>query len=132
MNPRYPLVAQRAGHRCEYCHAPEVAFNFAFEIDHIYPGGTGGSEDDRNLAMGCRSCNLYKSDDTMGQDPVTSEATRLFNPRLDRWEDHFCVEPENFIAGVSPIGRTTAVKLRLNSPKQLAARTQWRILKLFP
>lgn len=31
MNPQYAAVAERALHRCEYCHAPEVIFNFAFE-----------------------------------------------------------------------------------------------------
>ncbi|XWK90165.1 MAG: hypothetical protein U7127_08970 [Phormidium sp.] len=28
MNPFYTLVADRATHRCEYCHAPELVFNF--------------------------------------------------------------------------------------------------------
>lgn len=27
MNPFYTLVADRAAHRCEYCHAPELVFN---------------------------------------------------------------------------------------------------------
>lgn len=31
MNPFYTLVADRAAHRCEYCHAPELVFNFPFE-----------------------------------------------------------------------------------------------------
>jgi len=30
MNPHYARVAQRAGHRCEYCRAPEAVFNFPF------------------------------------------------------------------------------------------------------
>ena len=37
MNPQYAEVARRAGHRCEYCHAPEVIFNFPFEVEHILP-----------------------------------------------------------------------------------------------
>jgi len=37
MNPFYPLVTQRAGQRCENCHAPEAIFNFPFEIEHIIP-----------------------------------------------------------------------------------------------
>ena len=37
MNPHYPLVAERAGHRCEYCHAPEVIFNFPFEGGTHHP-----------------------------------------------------------------------------------------------
>lgn len=32
MNPLYPAVADRAGHRSEYCRAPEAVFNFAFEF----------------------------------------------------------------------------------------------------
>jgi hypothetical protein len=35
MNPKYAFVALRAGHRCEYCHAPEVVFNSLFEVEHI-------------------------------------------------------------------------------------------------
>ena len=31
MNPFYHLVADRAFHRCEYCHAPELVYNFPFE-----------------------------------------------------------------------------------------------------
>ncbi len=27
MNPHYTQVALMAGHRCEYCHAPEAVFN---------------------------------------------------------------------------------------------------------
>jgi hypothetical protein len=34
MNSFYTLVADRAAHRCEYCHAPELVFNFPFEVEH--------------------------------------------------------------------------------------------------
>lgn len=37
MNPHYPEVSHRAAHRCEYCHAPEVIFNFPFEVEHVIP-----------------------------------------------------------------------------------------------
>lgn len=132
MNPHYPLVARRAGHRCEYCHAPEVAFNFAFEIEHILPPRAGGADVEANLALGCRSCNLYKSDDVTGDDPLTGETVRLFHPRLDRWEEHFLVEPDSIIVGTTPIGRATVERVRMNSARQLAARVQWRLLRLFP
>lgn len=33
MNLHYTLVGRRAGHRCEYCHAPEAVFNFPFEVE---------------------------------------------------------------------------------------------------
>lgn len=37
MNPYYGAIAERANHRCEYCHAPELVFNFPFEVEHIIP-----------------------------------------------------------------------------------------------
>jgi hypothetical protein len=40
VNPNYPLVAERAGHRCEYCHAPEAIFNVPFKVDYIVPLNT--------------------------------------------------------------------------------------------
>ena len=71
MNPRYPPVARRAAHRCEYCHAPEALFNFPFEVEHITPLCREGADDLLNLALACRSCNLYKADHLSGNDPVT-------------------------------------------------------------
>ena len=32
LNPLYFDIADRAEFRCEYCHAPQLAFNFAFEV----------------------------------------------------------------------------------------------------
>jgi hypothetical protein len=34
MHPKYTIVAARANRACEYCDAPEVISNFAFEVDH--------------------------------------------------------------------------------------------------
>jgi hypothetical protein len=31
MHPKYTIVAARANRACEYCNAPEVISNFAFE-----------------------------------------------------------------------------------------------------
>jgi 5-methylcytosine-specific restriction endonuclease McrA len=69
MNPLYKRIADdlrsvgdhRAGHRCEYCHAPEIAFNFPFDVEHFIPTSKQGSDDDANLALACRSCNLHKA-----------------------------------------------------------------------
>jgi hypothetical protein len=51
MNPHYSRAAERAGHRCEYCQAPEAIFNFPFEVEHILPPGRGGTDDESNLAL---------------------------------------------------------------------------------
>ena len=60
MNPHYVEIARRANHRCEYCQAPEVVFNFPFEVEHIIPLSRQGANDQTNLALACRSCNLRK------------------------------------------------------------------------
>jgi 5-methylcytosine-specific restriction endonuclease McrA len=83
VNSRYLLVARRARHRCEYCHAPEAAFNFPFEIEHITPTAKSGPDHQANLALGCRACNLYKSDEATGQDPLT------------KWCDYSILAPIN-------------------------------------
>jgi len=46
VNPRYPLVAQRAAHHCEYCRAPEALFNLPFEVEHLIPPIHGGLDED--------------------------------------------------------------------------------------
>ena len=76
MNPNYPFVAQRAGHRCEYCHAPEVIFNVTFEVDHVLPLSKNGLEQPQNWALSCRICNLRKLDYTHGFDPVSQQTVR--------------------------------------------------------
>ena len=103
MNPRYALVAARAGHRCEYCHAPEVIFNFPFEVEHVIPPGQTGSDTEGNWALACRSCNLFKSDGLEGTDGETGTTVRLFHPRNDAWEQHFAaVIEEGNILGQTP------------------------------
>ena len=89
MNPRYSYVAGRAGHRCEYCHAPESVFNFPFEVEHIVPSGRGGNDEDSNLALACRSCNVRKSDRVHARDPETETEVPLFDPLTNKWEDFF-------------------------------------------
>lgn len=89
MNPHYPLVAERAGRRCEYCHAPEGIFNVPFEVDHILPLAKSGPDQDPNWALACRACNLRKSDVTEGFDPLTQQQASLFHPRKQVWSEHF-------------------------------------------
>jgi hypothetical protein len=133
MNPRYTSVARRAFHRCEYCHAPELVFNLRFEVEHVIPVAQGGEDDEANLALACRSCNLHKGIDVSGVDPISGEVVRLFHPRLDRWSEHFQVDQvTGRIVGITPLGRTTASRLSLNSASQLLARRQWIRLGVFP
>ena len=132
MNPRYPVVAARAGHRCEYCHAPEAVFNLPCEVEHVLPPGAGGSSDESNLALACRSCNVFKSDFTEALDSETSRTARLFNPRLDDWSAHFQISDSSEIIGLTDIGRATLELLKMNAATQKAARLNWVRLGMYP
>jgi HNH endonuclease len=133
MNPHYPEVALRAGHRCEYCHAPEAVFNLPLEVEHIVPVARGGEDAAANWALACRACNLYKAMHISGNDPESAAVVRLFHPHADRWEDHFQVALESgAMVGLTPIGRATVARLGMNSTAQVTARQQWMRLGLFP
>lgn len=104
MNPLYPDVALRAGHRCEYCRAPEEVFNFPFEVEHIVPVSRDGKKVAGNSALACRACNLRKAAHIAGSDPESMEVVALFNPRDCRWEQHFQADPESgTIKGLTPV-----------------------------
>ena len=75
MNPRYPRVAARAGHRCEYGRAPEAIFNLPFEVEHIVPTVRGGADPESNWALSGRACNLHKSE-TTGLDWMKRDSDR--------------------------------------------------------
>ena len=56
------LAEQRAGGRCEYCHAPQHVCGYRFHLDHILPKSLGGSDLLTNLSFSCASCNLAKGE----------------------------------------------------------------------
>ena len=133
MNPLYALIARRTNHRCEYCRAPEAVFNFPFEVEHVLPRSAGGGNESANLALACRSCNLFKSDHVTATDPHTGADVPLFNPREERWSVHFTHDAESGeIRGRTPTGRATVEALRTNDPVHLVARDFWVRLRLFP
>jgi hypothetical protein len=108
-------------------------FNFPFEVEHIIPPMRGGSHDDGNLALACRSCNVRKDVHTNSNDAVTGAVVGLFNPRQQLWQDHFSVDASTgTIEGRTPAGRATAARLSMNNPVQLEARRLWIELGLFP
>jgi hypothetical protein len=133
MNPLYPKIADRAAHRCEYCRAPELVFNFPFEIEHILPTCRGGDDADFNLALACRSCNLRKGVRTTGIDLISEAEIALFNPRQNHWSEHFEVDSKSGqINSKTLTGRVTITALEMNSPLQITARQLWIRLRLFP
>ena len=68
----------------------------------------------------------HKGDSTQGVDPLTGESVLLFNPRTDRWSDHFVWSTDTTrIEGSTTVGRATVIALRLNHPIVVAARERW-------
>jgi 5-methylcytosine-specific restriction endonuclease McrA len=84
------LVRARAERRCEYCRLHETDQPlFPFHIEHIIAKKHRGDDNSTNLAWACHECNLAKSSNLSGRDPITARVIVLFNPRRQRWERHF-------------------------------------------
>jgi hypothetical protein len=109
-------------------------FNFTFEVEHVVPTSRGGADDVSNLGLACRACNVRKANAVSATDPETgAEDVPLFNPRADRWGDHFEFDPESgAVIGLTATGRATVAQLDLNHPLQLGARLLWVRLRLYP
>ena len=108
-------VRKRANYLCEYCHALEEASAARFEIDHIQPRSLGGSDAFKNLALACQRCNSYRYNFTKGIDPESQDLITLFNPRLQRWNEHFVWKQGGLIIqGKTSVGRATCNRLDLN------------------
>jgi hypothetical protein len=120
------LVSHRAGGRCEYCQIDEKAEPFfTFHVEHILPRQHGGTSEERNLALSCHHCNLHKGPNLTGIDPDTNAVVTLFNPRTQRWNEHFALQGVT-VVGLTPVGRTTARLLKMNAPPRILLRsTVW-------
>jgi hypothetical protein len=133
MNPYYSAIAERANHRCEYCHAPELVFNFPFEVEHITPLSQQGTNDESNLALACRSCNLRKGIRISGIDNDSNSEVQFFHPRQNLWGEHFQIDTEaGMVMEITAVGKVTVENLKMNSAAQVAARKLWIRLGLFP
>lgn len=120
------LVRQRAAYLCEYCRASEWLAGQRSHIDHILPDSKGGATAADNLCLACAACNGSKLDRIEALDPSTGTIEPLFNPRRQRWQEHFAwSEDGTQIIGVTPCGRATVDALRLNRPLAVSARAIW-------
>lgn len=115
------LVEERANYQCEYCLLPAGVAFFPHEVDHVIAQKHGGATDADNLAFACWRCNRYKGTDLGSFDPQTGAFSFLFNPRIQRWVEHFILE-EFMLVGLTPEGRTTVSLLQLNSDERVAER----------
>jgi len=86
----------------------------------------GGTDDLNNLALACRNCNERRGNRVLGIDPITGESVTVFNPRHEKWSDHFEWEVNHVrIIGLTPTGRATVDLLDLNDDRH-----QHQIIKI--
>ena len=116
------IVRERAHSLCEYCHANECWQIVRFTIDHVDPQSAGGSDAAENLALACRNCNERRGNRRTVRDPISKRIVALFNPRFDRWTDHFIWSADCLhVVGLTPTGRATVAALDINDDRHGAA-----------
>lgn len=119
-------VAAEARYRCGYCLVREVVVGVAMEIDHIVPESLGGPTEESNLWLACSSCNDRKNDRIAALDPESGEVVRVFDPRRQKWSEHFRWSASGeLMIGRTPVGRATIVLLDLNRPLLVRSRRLW-------
>jgi len=125
-------VREEAKNRCGYCLSPQELVMARLEIEHIvprsrFPQDDPAADEEPNLWLACPICNGHKSDKTSAVDPETGEMVALFNPRTQRWLEHFRWTEDGIrIVGLTPAGRATVIALHLaDDPEALRVRTNW-------
>ncbi len=115
------LVESRANHLCEYCliHADDTYLGC--QVDHIISEKHGGPTEAENLAYACTFCNRSKGTDIGSIELDAGELTRFYNPRIDRWADHFSLDGVD-IKPRTAIGRVTAKILGFNEAERILER----------
>ncbi len=109
------LIKQRAKNCCEYCISQAKFSPDPFSIEHIIPRSKGGTSDLDNLAVACQGCNNFKYSHIQAIDPITGELAPIYHPRQHNWHEHFTWSNDlTQMLGLTPIGRATVDRLRLN------------------
>ncbi len=126
-------VAWRARGYCEYCKSRAEYSPDTFSIEHVVPVARGGGHELSNLALSCQGCNNRKFISIESEDPVKGDRVALFNPRRDRWNEHFAWNEDCTLAiGLTPTGRATVERLDLNRPGVVNLRRLLLIVRLHP
>jgi hypothetical protein len=119
-------IRRQADDRCGYCLSPQKLVLGQLEIEHLIPRALGGKDEEDNVWLACRMCNGYKGKQIKAIDPQTEQPAALFNPRKQKWSDHFMwSEDGSMIIGLTPTGRATVDALQLNNPIAIIVRLEW-------
>ncbi len=115
-------IRLRTARCCEYCLLRENIQSITIHVDHIVPVTHGGDDSSDNLCLACPDCNRAKGPNVAELDPLTEEPTRLYNPREQDWDDHFEMNADMSIAGLTPERRATIALLRMNMERRVIER----------
>ena len=124
-------VTQRAERCCEYCLIHEDDSYYTLQIDHVVSEKHGGHTQEDNLALACAVCNRTKGSDVGSVDWETGAFMRFYNPRTDRWREHFDLD-EARITPLTDIARVTERLLQLNVRERLLEREILRAIGRYP
>ncbi len=127
------LVKNRAQFLCEYCLIHEDDSALGSQVDHIISEKHGGETSAQNLASTCTYCNLRKGSDIASVIPGTHEVVPFYNPRRDKWRDHFALAPDGItITTKTGSGEATSRILGFNDPERLEEREILRDIGRYP
>ena len=120
-------IRAAAENRCGYCLSPQRLVMARLEIEHINPVVLGGTDEESNLWLSCPLCNRAKARRIAAVAPESQIVVPLFNPRTQRWSEHFCWSVDGLrIVGRTPTGRATVAALHLDDdPDAIEVRSYW-------
>lgn len=124
-------VTLQARYLCEYCLIHTDDTYWGCQIDHIISEKHGGATEADNLAHACTFCNRNKGSDVGSITRLGRQFVRFFNPRVDRWSDHFRLDGV-FITPLTEIGEVTASILGFNEIDRLLERQELQELGRYP
>lgn len=125
------IVSERSGDSCEYCLIHSDDTIYGCQVDHIIAEKHFGETVADNLAMACVFCNRFKGSDIGSLASSTGEFTRFFNPRTDRWDEHFGFDQFRVVS-LTQIGEVTISIFQMNHHDRILERQMLQIDGRFP
>lgn len=115
-------VITRANGCCEYCLSGSEERALDYVIDHIIAEKHAGPTQSDNLCLSCFWCNSFKGSDISSVDwEQNGVIIPLYNPRKQKWEEHFKLDGIRIIP-LTATGRVTVFLLQLNAVERIKER----------
>lgn len=124
-------VVSRAAYLCEYCLIHENDTYFGCQVDHVISEKHGGLTESQNLALACTVCNRNKGSDIGSLVWESGRFVRFFNPRIDKWGEHFRLQGVEIVP-LTEIGIATNNILKFNDSERLMERQELAELGRYP